>query len=61
MLARRKRLMLVYGASGLAVTLAAAALVLKRDGDVAAYRPGETLEGITSSLARDLPEDRPQG
>jgi hypothetical protein len=60
-LARRKRLMLVYGASGLAVTLAAAALVLKRDGDVAAYRPGETLEGITSSLARDLPEDRPQG
>jgi hypothetical protein len=59
-LAKRKRLMVLYGASGLALTLAATALVLRLPREAPAYRPGDDVEGITSSLARDLPEDRPQ-
>jgi hypothetical protein len=51
--------MLLYGASGLALTIAAAVLLFEREAPPA-YRPGETTEGITSSLARDLPEDRPE-
>jgi hypothetical protein len=52
--------MLLYGASGLLLTAGAAALVLWRDGETPpAYRPGE-VEGVRSSLARDLPADRPQ-
>ncbi|HEY7697731.1 MAG TPA: CRTAC1 family protein, partial [Vicinamibacteria bacterium] len=58
MLAKRKRLMALYGASGLAVTLIATALVLwlRR---APAYHPGEDVEGITSTLERNLPQDRP--
>jgi hypothetical protein len=62
-LAKRKRLMVLYGAAGLALTLAATALVLWLGREAPAYRAyggGEDVEGITSSLARDLPEDRPR-
>ena len=60
MLAKRKRLMVLYGASGLALTLAATALVLWLRREAPAYQGGEDVEGITSSLTRDLPEDRPR-
>jgi hypothetical protein len=59
-LAKRKKLMALYGASGLALTLGAALLVLWLGRGAPAYRGGEAVEGITSSLTRDLPEDRPR-
>ncbi len=52
--------MVFYGASGLVLTLAATALVLWLRREAPDYRGGEDLEGITSSLTRDLPEDRPR-
>ncbi len=57
MLARRKRLMLGYGTLGLVLTLAATVLVIRSRGPAEAYEAGEDIEGITSALARDLPED----
>ena len=60
MFAKRKRLMALYGVSGLALTLAATALVLWLGREAPAYRGGEDVEGVTSSLTRDLPEDRPR-
>jgi hypothetical protein len=62
-LAKRKRLMALYGASGLALTLAATLLVLWLGREAPAYRAyrgSEDVEGITSVLARDLPDDRPE-
>lgn len=58
MLTRRKRLMVLYGTVGLAVTAAAAVLVW-RGHSATEYEAGENIEGIVSSLARDLPADRP--
>jgi len=58
-IAKRKRLMALFGASGLALTLAATFLVLWLGREAPAYRGAEDVEGITSSLTRDLPEDRP--
>jgi hypothetical protein len=52
--------MVLYGASGLFLTVAAAALVLWLEREAPAYLPGGDVEGIVSSLARDLPPDRPQ-
>lgn len=52
--------MVLYAAAGLALTLAATVLVvwLRRPADT--YRPGAQLEGITSDLTRELPDDRPR-
>ncbi|HSF14714.1 MAG TPA: CRTAC1 family protein [Vicinamibacteria bacterium] len=58
-LVKRKKLMALYGGLGLGVTVAGAGVVLWLERSSAAYRPGEDIEGITSTLSRDLPEDRP--
>jgi hypothetical protein len=58
-LGKRRRLMLLYGVVGTALTLAAAALVLRLGRSAPAYRPGADLDEITSALTRDLPADRP--
>ena len=60
MLPKRKKLMLIYGVTGLAVTLAATAFVIELRRPDETYRPGAEIEGITSDLARSLPDDRPQ-
>jgi hypothetical protein len=52
--------MVLYGASGLALTLAGAASLVWLRRPAPDYEPGKDVEGITSSLARDLPDDRPR-
>ena len=59
MLPRRKKLIVVYAALGLGLTIAAAAVVLFLQRGEPADAPGAPREGITSDLARDLPGDRP--
>jgi len=56
----RKRRMLVYGLVGLAVTLTAAGIVFWKRGSDEPYQAGERIEGITATLARDLPPDHPR-
>ena len=52
--------MLGYGTAGVAATLVAAILVMRVGRSAETYEPGEDVEGIISSLARDLPEDYPR-
>jgi len=53
--------MLGYGGAGLAIVGAASAAVLMRlQGPMEAYSPGATVEGIHSTLDRDLPADYPR-
>jgi len=60
MLAKRKRLMLRYGTLGAVITLGATIVVLRLRGPAEAYKPGEDVEGVTSTLARDVPDDYPR-
>jgi len=52
--------MVLYAALGLAFTLVATVLVVSLGRSAETYEPGEDLEGITSDLTRNLPEDRPR-
>ncbi len=51
--------MALYGAVGLVATASAAIVVVWRGRSAAEYEAGEEIEGIVSSLSRDLPRDRP--
>lgn len=52
--------MLRYGALGAVLTLAGTVIALRLRGPAEAYKPGEDVEGVTSSLARDIPDDYPR-
>ncbi len=52
--------MLGYGTLALLVTLVAAIVVIRTRRSAETYKPGEDLDGVTSSLARDVPEDHPR-
>jgi Flp pilus assembly protein TadD len=57
---RRKRLLFVTSAGAFVFLVAATAAALHWRGPEQNYQPGEDREGITSELARDLPENYPR-
>ena len=59
-MSRRKQLILKYTLASLGLVLAACAAVLLARRGSAPYVPGQTVEGITQDLARNLPADYPR-
>ncbi len=59
-LPRRKRLLIRYAVLGLVIVAAAVVVVLRTRPSPKPYTPGEQLEGVTSSLGREIPPDYPQ-
>jgi tetratricopeptide (TPR) repeat protein len=57
---RRRRLLLVTSIAAFAFLVAATAAALRWRTPAQSYQPGEDREGITSDLARDLPENYPR-
>lgn len=57
---RRRRLLLVTAAGAVVFLIAATAAALRWREPQQTYEPGEDREGITSELARDLPENYPR-
>ncbi|HEX5071914.1 MAG TPA: FG-GAP-like repeat-containing protein [Gemmatimonadaceae bacterium] len=59
-LTRRRRLLLTTAVGALLFVIGASIAALRWQRRVPAYRPGESVEGVTSELARALPADYPR-
>lgn len=59
-LPRRKALMLRYSLFGIAIVVLAAGVVIFTRPEPQPYVPGDKIEGITSSLGREIPSDYPR-
>jgi hypothetical protein len=57
---RRKRLLIRYAVLGLVIVAAAVVVVFRTRPSPKPYTPGEQLEGVTSSLGREIPQDYPR-
>ena len=59
-LTRRRRLLLITGASAVAFVAVASVAAVRMQRGEAAYRPGDDVDGVTAELARSLPPDYPR-
>ncbi len=59
-LTRRRRLLAITGTAAVVFTIITAVTIGRFTGSDDVYRPGEDIEGLTSTLARGLPEDYPR-
>jgi tetratricopeptide (TPR) repeat protein len=59
-LTKRRRLLLITAGGGLAFLVAASGTAVWASRGAPVYRPGESVEGVTSDLARSLPPDYPK-
>ena len=58
-LANRRRRTVVFVGIGITIVASAAIVLLLQTRDKDNYVPGQKIEGLTTDLARELPEDRP--
>ena len=58
-LTRRRKLLWIAASGGMLFLAAVSVAALRWSRAPSEYRPGETVEGITSELARDVPSDHP--